>query len=118
MRDVTQDTDKLIAISAVAKKMQPLCQSTHLAGLWKQYLPNQLLWVVDHTGFQKRGLTKPQEYCAHTRSWAGVKVPYKLWELFDIQRKDFMIEVLKADARNRGDDETGIVLSRNMEPRC
>lgn len=69
---LTFPEDKLVAISGVT---QPFTQmlGEHLAGLWRYYLPFELLWNVDpHLG----GVAvRPSEYRAPSWSWASVEGP-------------------------------------------
>jgi hypothetical protein len=44
---LTRLEDKLVAISGVAKKLQPLFQDEYLAGLWRKQILPGLLWTVD-----------------------------------------------------------------------
>lgn len=53
-RSMTKEQDKLIAISGLAKDIQPNVHRTqgdgdsrYLAGLWERFLLEQLLWRVD-----------------------------------------------------------------------
>jgi len=42
---LTYPTDKLVAISGLATRLQKLTNSRYLAGLWERHLADQLLWV-------------------------------------------------------------------------
>ncbi|KAL8684922.1 MAG: hypothetical protein Q9218_008069, partial [Villophora microphyllina] len=71
--ELTVASDKLIAISGLAEKMQTLLQDEYLAGLWKGTLSSDLLWkVID--GKQANGLlsTRAVRYRAPTWSWAAL----------------------------------------------
>lgn len=43
-RNLTFKTDKMAAISGIAKEMQKLLQDRYVAGLWEASLPHSLLW--------------------------------------------------------------------------
>jgi hypothetical protein len=66
---LTKGTDRLVALSGIARKLQRLVipHDTYLAGLWQQDLPFELLWDVE----------EPQipafcgDYIAPTWSWAS-----------------------------------------------
>lgn len=64
--NLTKEGDKLIAMSGIAREMQPLMQSRYLAGHWESDLIPQLAW------FQPKG-GKPSIYCAPSWSWASTK---------------------------------------------
>ncbi|PTB63949.1 HET-domain-containing protein, partial [Trichoderma citrinoviride] len=69
-RNLTRGTDKLIAFSAVASQMRRHIRSDYLAGLWRVYLPGQLLWWINsmHAELQPR----PEcDYIAPSWSWAS-----------------------------------------------
>jgi hypothetical protein len=44
---LTRPEDKLVAISGVAKALQPVFQDEYLAGIWRKQLLPGLLWTVD-----------------------------------------------------------------------
>ncbi|KAL9576050.1 MAG: hypothetical protein Q9212_007429 [Teloschistes hypoglaucus] len=56
--------DKLMAISAIAKKLYP--EDTYLAGLWRDELPEQLLWTT------ALGCHRADPWRAPSWSWASV----------------------------------------------
>lgn len=64
---LTFQTDKLPAISAIAKQIQSLRpHDRYLAGLWSSTLVQDLLWAP-----RTIELTRPKTYCAPTWSWAS-----------------------------------------------
>lgn len=63
---LSHEEDKLIALSGVAKYMESILHDRYLAGLWRQWLPSQLLWRYDSPR------TRPYEYRAPSWSWASV----------------------------------------------
>lgn len=96
-RKLTQEGDKLIAISGLAQmivdstwsqKKLPEGAASYLAGIWRQDLPGHLLWEArnssgrvprdcvetarEMSSFQH---TRPLEYCAPTWSWASINGP-------------------------------------------
>ncbi|KAI8649754.1 HET domain-containing protein [Fusarium keratoplasticum] len=71
-RGFTKDTDKLVAISSLAKKLAPEFpapngQAAYVAGLWRSKLVQQLSWYV----FDKLGRC-PDNYIAPSFSWASL----------------------------------------------
>ncbi|KAG4430835.1 hypothetical protein IFR05_013691 [Cadophora sp. M221] len=113
---LTQDTDKLVAISAVAKKISPLCRSSYLAGLWRRSLPYQLLWTTRNHDSPQAPF-RPRSYCAPTWSWASTTIPCKSFAPVDTRRENFMIKILQADVKTKG-DEMGTVLGGHLKLRC
>ncbi|KAK3949312.1 HET domain protein pin-c2 [Pseudoneurospora amorphoporcata] len=76
-RPVTQETDRLIAFSGVAQayKEEYLPNGGYAAGLWREHLPEGLLWHVEHhsQARQMRGRPATTEYVAPSWSWASVR---------------------------------------------
>lgn len=61
--NLTFPSDKLVAISAIARRMRSTTQDQYIAGLWRRNLENQLLWF--HTGDTE---PRPKIYRAPTVS--------------------------------------------------
>jgi hypothetical protein len=97
-RLLTYPADKLIAISGLARKFQHLTEHEYLAGLWRQELPQQLLWY--RRGRQDKHLssTRPSEYRVPSWSWAAVDCQI-LWDLSQGSEELFptLVEVQKAE---------------------
>ncbi|KAL3419068.1 heterokaryon incompatibility protein [Phlyctema vagabunda] len=77
--DISFDTDRLIAMSGLARSVQRIVNYPYLAGLWMFHLEYQLSWHVTDRGTSRRADPSP----APSWSWASVhgrvKTPYKLW---------------------------------------
>lgn len=111
---LTQDQDKLIAVSAIAKELQPFIGVEYLAGLWGGDLfPLQLLWYTYITEGVENTVRKPTVYCAPTWSWAYV-ISYV--SFFDIEEtnivqddgKLFLIQVLECKTQPQKDNPLGL----------
>ncbi|KAH8592380.1 heterokaryon incompatibility protein-domain-containing protein [Bisporella sp. PMI_857] len=64
-RDLTRESDRLVAISGLAHSFQPVFGCRYLAGLWEDHLILQLLWM-------SRGeSTRTESYQAPSWSWAS-----------------------------------------------
>lgn len=85
-RKLTNQDDKLVAISGLAQmfmnsgtsqKVQGECAAYYLAGIWREGLPEQLLWHAKDRWGRLGGLphTRPLKYCAPTWSWASLDGP-------------------------------------------
>jgi hypothetical protein len=68
---LTRSTDRLIAISGMAKSLAVVSGDTYLAGLWRRNLESQLLWSVFDILDEPH--TRAGEYCAPTWSWASIQ---------------------------------------------
>ena len=73
---LTKAQDKLIAISRIANYMANIIQNNYVAGMWRRFLPSQLMWAPVRVGdLFNRNYTipaKPDAYRAPTWSWASV----------------------------------------------
>lgn len=74
-RQLTEESDKLPAISGVARRFAAICNDAYVGGLWANDLPAGLMWSA--TGFltpygTKGHLPRPAHPRAPTWSWASV----------------------------------------------
>ncbi|RGP81144.1 heterokaryon incompatibility [Fusarium longipes] len=76
---LTVPGDKLIACSGVAKKLSGIIQDDYVAGMWRQYLEGELLWMVRNT-HQLQPCTRAREYRAPSWSWASIDGPVSAGE--------------------------------------
>ncbi|CAI6338355.1 unnamed protein product [Periconia digitata] len=74
-RDLTVETDKLPAISGIAKKIQGTTRSQYLAGLWEQNLASDLLWSTSLTALPDAHYFALSSYRAPSFSWASLNTP-------------------------------------------
>ena len=67
--ELTVPTDRVVAISGVAKRMGEMLQDDYVAGMWRRSLPYQLLWTVFSPSKVKQ-ITCPQDtYRSPSFSW-------------------------------------------------
>jgi hypothetical protein len=106
---LTRLSDKLVAISGLAKRYRALLrQDKYLAGLWMSQLPAQLLWYTRREPQQLLSY-RPPEYRAPSWSWASIEGP--IWMINDSQYTPF-IEVQEARVIPApGHDDTGQLAS-------
>jgi len=72
---LTNGSDKLIALSGIAKIMSERLNDTYLAGMWKQHLASQLLWRIDPVYADRKFYypsSRPEKYRAPSFSWAAI----------------------------------------------
>jgi hypothetical protein len=72
---LTKYEDKLIAISGIAKEMQPAIGYEYVAGLWAKELLLQLMWFVQPESIQLGRMAIPTSYQAPSWCWASVNAP-------------------------------------------
>jgi len=105
-------SDKLIALSGIAKTISRQIDDTYIVGMWKKYPASQLLWRVDpvYENGQFSYLSKrSKDYRAPTFSWAAVEADrgIKYGEFTD---QDLLIEVKEIEVTpERTEDEFGVV---------
>ena len=68
---ITKSSDKLVAITAIVLQLQKATKDEYCAGLWKSYLPRQLMWNVCQ-GREGPRFMRPAGHRAPTWSWASI----------------------------------------------
>ncbi|KAF2129184.1 HET-domain-containing protein, partial [Dothidotthia symphoricarpi CBS 119687] len=106
---VTCATDKLIAISGIAKYFSGITGDTYIAGMWRKDLEGQLLWwCFDDDDTRKEDLqvhSRPSCYRAPTWSWASLDRSV----VWDSAARDMLITVRDVVLTYATDDVTGLV---------
>jgi len=116
---VTFPQDKLVAISAISRKMckvRNLSPKDYLAGLWRQDLPTHLLWVVY---IPCRAKPESLPYIAPSWSWASLVTTGVSWLLFP--RESFVADLVDASVFLKTTDPFGSLISgyiRLRGPMC
>jgi hypothetical protein len=101
--DLTRAEDKLIALSGVAKALEPFFKCRYLAGIWERELGPRLLWSVgDASQNLGRHSTRPTEYRAPSWSWASVDGPILM--PVDIDRGSMQVEIVEVEIEPLGND--------------
>lgn len=71
-RGIGRQSDKLLAISAVARKIGRVTQKKYIAGLWQEHIGDLLLWYPDYnTKKEEKPYRISSEYVAPSWSWAS-----------------------------------------------
>ncbi|KAJ9606453.1 hypothetical protein H2200_009414 [Cladophialophora chaetospira] len=80
-RSLTKDTDRLSAISGLAKGIANLTEDTYVAGLWLSKILDDLLWHCDVQNCGTGICARQQSYIAPSWSWGALKGPvlYSGW---------------------------------------
>jgi hypothetical protein len=68
---LTEETDILVALSGVAKRIQSFVGGDYVGGMWRSHLASSLSWNAQPCG--EILPHRPGEYCAPSWSWASVK---------------------------------------------
>jgi hypothetical protein len=112
-RSLTYSTDRLPAISGIAKTIAAVTNYTYIAGLWREDLLRSLCWQI---GIGRTRVRRPRQYIAPSWSWASIeKKPgsgeFNLWfiksvkelkqadetEIIDIEVKSDSVEIILAN---------------------
>ncbi|EMD84756.1 hypothetical protein COCC4DRAFT_88914, partial [Bipolaris maydis ATCC 48331] len=101
--DLSVSTDKLIALSGIAKFFMARLEDKYVAGMWRSQLEDSLLWFVNPSGL----LPRPLVYRSPTWSWASVDGhvrPNLHWE-----DRELLIHVEDVVLSHATEDTTGAV---------
>jgi hypothetical protein len=116
-RRITVGSDKLPALSGIAKALRFVSQWHYLAGLWWEDICNGMMWYCDGTKSHRKAV----KYRAPSWSWAAVDGVVKYSLPISIHDADtgisavyfmvdrFLFSPLEADCRSSTIDETGAV---------
>ncbi|KAG9192784.1 hypothetical protein G6011_11518 [Alternaria panax] len=72
---LSYSSDRLRAISAIARKLGQVSSVRYYAGLWAEHLSSQLLWETDQGEYRLQKATRIAEYVAPSWSWASMQGP-------------------------------------------
>ncbi|CEI67227.1 hypothetical protein FVEN_g10938 [Fusarium venenatum] len=92
-RDLTFESDRLVAFAGIAALYQSFAKlppGSYLAGIWRQVIPQDLLWSVT----DGRKVLPPQLYRGPSWSWASVE-PAPNWNgKFSVSMRDINVNLL------------------------
>jgi hypothetical protein len=106
---LTFPSDKLVAISGIARHFSSINQDQYVAGLWTRNLERQLCWCVNWKISNPRTEQKTTPYRAPSWSWASTDEPVT-WRLYttnnvlDTADSDLLIHINKIDLLPLGED--------------
>ena len=98
-------SDRLVALSGVARVFHSAYQSTYLAGLWERDLLSGLCWYLRPSGGELK--RRPNEYIAPTWSWASINQPVQWSKCVEFGRFD--AEIVQALCTPKTHDPFGAV---------
>ncbi|KXH30209.1 hypothetical protein CSAL01_05039 [Colletotrichum salicis] len=101
---LTFPSDKLVALSAVAKTVRELLEDRYVAGIWRRYLERELLWTVVPNEAQAR----PSAYRVPSWSWAAVD-GHITPAIMDPEPVEMLIEVQDLHLDYVTSDTTGLI---------
>ncbi|KAK7995007.1 hypothetical protein PG990_013780 [Apiospora arundinis] len=104
--DLTFPSDKLVAISGIAKMVRSILNDEYVAGMWRLHLDREILWVKS-PAFRPDGpgiLDSP--YRAPTWSWAAVDGKVGLGHIY-IQDASILLRVEHVELQHVSGDPMG-----------
>ncbi|KAL8783082.1 MAG: hypothetical protein Q9213_004894 [Squamulea squamosa] len=107
---LTKESDKLAALSGLAKMLGPMLQATYLAGLWSTDIAYQLLWEIA-TPIPKDSVRRPRLYRAPSWSWAAIEAPVVITTTFSHEDIWPLVRVLDWEIIPVAADMTGQIQS-------
>jgi hypothetical protein len=114
-RRLTKDSDKLPAISGIARTIAGRTSDEYFAGLWKSYFQQCLLWQCDrNTEDGLQTYAKPLYRTAPSWSWASIngKVSWPLGNLYNYNPDpdpEFIPQILSIHIDPLGSDPYGML---------
>ena len=115
---LTKDEDRLVAISAITKSIQPLVNDTYLAGLWLRHLPYHLLWRLQSPAPVWCTPGESRSFIAPSWSWASARGPCDFFNNINIHQERFMIRILETKVVPKGPDPMGQLLYASIKLHC
>jgi hypothetical protein len=82
-RDITRKADRLPAISAVAQRYAKVLEAEYMAGLWRPWIGEELLWKQQQ---RITGTVRPKNYQGPSWSWAGIDAHIEIKMLSSSER--------------------------------
>lgn len=102
--DLSVPSDKLIALSGIAKHIMPHTGDTYVAGMWRKSLGTHLFWIT----LTDPRTSRPQVYRAPTWSWASLdgRIGFR-----DCSEEECLVQVKDVSLQYATEDITGAVTS-------
>ncbi|KAF5253702.1 hypothetical protein FANTH_1394 [Fusarium anthophilum] len=117
---LTKESDRLIAMSGIAKRFQEASKDTYLAGLWKEVIHSDLTWKTN--AIEGAEVVRNESY-APTWSWASVVGGHTTLSALH-QRYSGLPQPLMTLVEDRiiteppGGDPTGLLRSAELDIEC
>lgn len=104
--NLTFPSDKLAALSAIAKMMRTTLCDEYVAGMWRRYLAHELLWSAG--GNRSGNPPRSQTYRAPSWSWTAVDGKVNPG-LPNVEASDILMKVEGLQLEYLTDDNTGLI---------
>lgn len=106
---LTYETDKLQALSGLARHMNKWIKDVYIAGLWKSSLPIDMLWET------AAPQARPSKWLAPSWSWASVKSPvHYISGIENPRQPETHLQILETNQVAAGADDMGQLSSASV----
>ncbi|KAI8306700.1 hypothetical protein K4K61_004221 [Colletotrichum sp. SAR11_59] len=113
---LTKASDKLIALSGIAKDFQTKINDTYVVGMWHSTLESSLLWHVSRQSqIDGSPSVRPELYRAPTFSWASIDGRINTT---GPNKENLLIEVVDLHLDHVSEDTTGLVTGGYLDLKC
>lgn len=109
---LTQPSDKLMALSGLAKSLGIVTEDEYIAGLWRRNLEQQLLWYAFDGRYDET--TRSQEYRAPSWSWASMNALIMM-NLHPVKSSQVKAHITRVDVVHVSDDPTGQIRDASID---
>jgi hypothetical protein len=120
--NLTYSSDKLVALSGIAKAVQQINKDQYLAGMWRRGLESTLCWRIGAPGVDDPfELDRPHEERAPSWSWASVDGEIHVLSPGpndEHLNEELHIKVVNVSVELKGDDCFGQVQGGILELEC
>ncbi|PCD34785.1 hypothetical protein AU210_007381 [Fusarium oxysporum f. sp. radicis-cucumerinum] len=118
---LTNESDRLIAMSGIARSLQEANKDTYLAGLWKKVIHSDLTWKTDASDGAK--VFRSDSSYAPTWSWASVVGGHKTLNTVYQKYRGIPVSLINLVAERivsepPGSDPTGLLRSAELDIEC
>jgi hypothetical protein len=97
-RSLTVASDKLIAISGLAKRFQVVTQDTYVAGGWARSIAHDIMWQVPCAPIRGKDPRKSGgKYCAPSWSWVSVDTGVQWLHNHEMEESDVALTNISID---------------------
>ncbi|KAF5261466.1 hypothetical protein FOXYS1_7846 [Fusarium oxysporum] len=115
---LTNESDRLIAMSGIARSLQEANKDTYLAGLWKKVIHSDLTWKTDASDGAK--VFRSDSSYAPTWSWASVVGGHKTLNTVYQKYRGIPVSLINLVAERivsepPGSDPTGLLRSAELD---
>ncbi|KAK8859717.1 heterokaryon incompatibility protein [Apiospora arundinis] len=116
---VTKGSDKLIAISGLAKRLSKVVKDEYVVGMWRRDLSHGILWYCSEEMDEKKypGPRRPSEYRAPTFSWASMDAKISM-VFFRAYNTKTYIKILDYQLNFVTTDATGLCRGGHLILQC